>query len=117
MGDCIFCMIASGELAATKVYEDDQVVAFKDIASQAPVHVLVVPKVHYVDISDSVPDAVLCRLFAVIPKIAEQLGVAEAGYRLIVNTGRNANQTVKHLHVHLLGGARMSHGMVDLEDA
>ena len=110
--NCIFCMIGRGDLVASKVYEDDQVVAFDDIAPQAPVHVLIVPKKHYASMSDKVPLQLMASLFAVVPEVAKAKGIEETGYREIVNNGREANQTVGHLHVHVLGGRPPSHGMV-----
>jgi histidine triad (HIT) family protein len=108
-------MIASGDMSARKVYEDDHVVAFDDIAPQAPVHTLIIPKQHYANMSDEVPTDVLTAVFAAVPKVAEVKGVSEDGYRVIVNNGKHANQTVGHLHVHIMGGRGMSHGMVNFE--
>lgn len=116
MEGCIFCMIASGELASKKVYEDDTILAFDDIAPQAPVHTLIVPKHHFDHMSDAVPGDLLAHLFAAVPQVARLKGLEESGYRVIVNNGRDANQTVVHLHVHVLGGRHMSHGMVSFED-
>lgn len=112
MEDCIFCMIASGALEAKKVYEDDYVIAFDDISPQAPVHTLIIPKRHYVDLGDGVPAETLAAIFSAVPRVAEIKGVADGGYRVIVNNGDDANQTVRHLHVHVMGGRTMSHGMV-----
>lgn len=112
MTDCIFCRIASGDIPAALVYEDDTVVAFDDVSPQAPVHTLIIPRVHYVHLGDDVPDTVLAALFAAVPRVAEAKGLADSGYRVIVNSGRDAAQTVQHLHVHVLGGAPMAHGMV-----
>lgn len=114
--NCIFCMIGRGDLEAKKVYENDQVVAFDDIAPQAPVHVLIIPKKHYQSMSDDVPLADLAVLFAAVPEVARAKGIEESGYRVIVNNGRDANQTVGHLHVHVMGGKAMSHGMVNFEE-
>jgi histidine triad (HIT) family protein len=114
MDGCIFCMIASGEIPASIVYENDVVVAFKDLNPQAPVHVLVVPRTHYSGLGDDVPAPVLAALLGAAPRVAEACGVAASGYRAIVNTGPDAGQTVPHLHLHVLGGARMSEGMVRL---
>lgn len=112
MSDCVFCMVARGEIPATVVFADDLVVAFDDIAPQAPVHTLIIPKEHYNDLADNVPDEVVCALMAAVPQVAEVKGVAETGYRAIINTGKDAGQTVHHLHVHVLGGRRMAEGMV-----
>ncbi|MCL4078918.1 histidine triad nucleotide-binding protein [Coriobacteriia bacterium Es71-Z0120] len=113
MSECVFCMIARGEIPAKVVYSDEHVIAFDDIAPQAPVHTLIIPKVHYDRMGPDVPSEVTCALFAAVPKVAEAKGVAESGYRVIVNNGPDAMQTVEHLHVHVIGGRRMSHGMVN----
>ncbi|MDO9108994.1 MAG: histidine triad nucleotide-binding protein [Coriobacteriia bacterium] len=115
MDNCIFCMIAEGKVPSRKVYEDDDILAFDDIAPQAPVHTLVIPKKHYNNMSDDVGLVALGTVFGVVPKIAEMKGVAQAGYRVIVNNGIDANQTVGHLHVHILGGRKMAQGMVTFD--
>jgi histidine triad (HIT) family protein len=115
--NCIFCMIARGDLEAKKVYEDEEIVAFDDIAPQAPVHTLIIPKRHYQHLSaDDLSLSTMATIFAAVPKIAKMKGVDQTGYRVIVNNGRDANQTVQHLHVHIMGGRPMSHGMVNFED-
>jgi histidine triad (HIT) family protein len=108
-------MIGDGSIDARVVYEDDVVVAFDDIAPQAPVHTLIIPRAHYDDLGADVPADVLSALFGAVPEVARRKGVAQDGYRVIVNNGRNACQSVRHLHVHLLGGGAMSHGMVHFE--
>jgi histidine triad (HIT) family protein len=113
--NCIFCMIGDGSMEARVVYEDDLVVAFDDITPQAPVHTLVIPRVHYSHLGDGVPEDVIVGLFGAVSKVATAKGVAETGYRVIVNNGRDASQSVGHLHVHVLGGGAMSHGMVHFE--
>jgi histidine triad (HIT) family protein len=113
--NCIFCMIAAHELEARVVYEDDTVLAFDDITPQAPVHTLVIPKSHYSDLGDEVPIEVVAALFSAVPIVAALKGVDQSGYRVIVNNGRDASQSVAHLHVHILGGGAMSHGMVHFE--
>jgi len=112
--DCIFCMIANGQIESRTVYEDDVVVAFDDLTPQAPVHTVIIPKAHYVNLNDDVPPDVLVALLRAVPKVAALKGVAESGYRVIVNSGPDSAQTVQHLHVHVLGGGRMAHGMVNL---
>lgn len=112
MDDCIFCMIAEGKIPCRKVYEDDDVIAFDDIAPQAPIHTLIIPKKHFKNMSDGVDAATATAVFTVVPRIAEMKGVDRSGYRVIVNNGVDANQSVGHLHVHILGGRTMSHGMV-----
>ncbi|MRS11604.1 MAG: histidine triad nucleotide-binding protein [Actinobacteria bacterium] len=112
MKDCVFCMIARGDIPAKAVYSDDLVMAFDDMSPQAPVHTLIIPRGHYAHIGDDVPTDVAVAVFAAIPKVAEAKGLAESGYRVIINTGPDAQQTVHHLHVHLMGGRAMSEGMV-----
>jgi histidine triad (HIT) family protein len=110
--DCIFCKIAGGLIKTNAVYENDVVIAFDDVSPQAPVHTLVIPKAHYANLDDDVPAEVLGAIFSAVREVARVKGVAETGYRVIVNNGRDANQTVQHLHVHILGGRPMTHGMV-----
>lgn len=114
MSDCVFCMIANGTIPASIVWQNEHIVAFADLHPQAPVHVLVIPREHYTGMADDVPGRVYASLCEAVPHVAAAAGVAESGYRLIVNTGPDAGQTVPHLHVHLLGGAAMSEGMVKL---
>jgi len=112
--DCIFCMIADKRIDSRLVYEDDLVVAFDDLTPQARVHTLIIPKTHYVNLNDDVPADVLSALMGAVPKVAAIKGVAESGYRVIINSGPDSAQTVLHLHVHVLGGSKMAHGMVNL---
>ena len=108
MNDCIFCKIIKGDIPSAKVYEDDRIYAFRDIAPMAPVHVLVVPKEHIVS-ADGITEensAYVARIFEVIPKIAASEGL-ENGYRVITNCGEDACQSVKHLHFHILGGKKL----------
>ena len=109
--DCIFCKIAAGEIPSNKVYEDDLILAFHDIAPAAPVHVLFIPKAHIGGVREITPDnaAVVAHIFSVIPQVAKELGVTD--YRVVSNNGADAGQTVHHLHFHLLGGATLG-GMV-----
>ncbi len=102
--DCLFCKIAAGEIPSNKVYEDDKVLAFYDIEPKAPVHVLIIPKAHLAGVRDVTADnsAAVAHIFAVIPQIAEKLGVTD--YRIVSNNGADAGQTVQHLHFHLLAG-------------
>lgn len=108
MSDCIFCKLAQGEIPATFIYEDEAVVAFHDLHPQAPVHVLIVPKTHVPDIdslaSHEAGEAILGQVLRAIPEVAERVGVRQSGYRLINNCGRDAGQTIDHVHFHLLGG-------------
>ena len=110
--DCIFCKIAEGVIPSKKVYEDDLCLAFYDIAPQAPVHVLVIPKTHIASADEISAEnsAIVAHIFEVIPKVASAAGIIN-GYRVITNCGEDACQTVKHLHFHILGGARLSEQM------
>ncbi len=110
MEDCIFCKIAAGDIPADKVYEDETVVAFRDLNPQAPTHVLVIPRRHIATVNDlSVDDeAVVGRLFTVAREVAAQEGIADAGYRTVMNCNEAGGQAVYHIHLHLLGG-RMMH--------
>ena len=106
---CIFCQIASGEIPSEFLYEDDDFVAFNDIHPQTPVHILIVPKKHIVSIADLADEDVplVGRMMAVAKKVAQGAGVAEKGYRLVINTGPEGGQVIMHLHMHLLGGKRL----------
>ncbi len=107
--DCLFCKIAVGEIPSKIVYEDAEILAFYDIEPQAPVHVLVIPKEHIPSV-DGINDensAVVAHIFETIPKIAAKLGLS-GGYRVISNCGKDAGQTVPHLHFHILGGGPLS---------
>jgi histidine triad (HIT) family protein len=107
--DCIFCKIAAKEIPVQAVYEDEHVIAFPDINPAAPTHILVIPKQHVANLLEVSPDSPLVtRLMSVIPGIADQLGIAEDGFRVVINTKEHAGQTVHHLHVHLLGGRIMT---------
>ena len=108
--DCLFCKIVAGEIPSAKVYEDDRVLAFEDVNPQMRVHTLIVPKNHYDNIGDGIPDDEMGYLFNTVKKIAELKGIAESGYRVIVNTNDDAQQSVHHIHVHVLGGAPMNSG-------
>jgi histidine triad (HIT) family protein len=113
MDDCIFCRIGNGELPTNAVYEDETVIAFDDLSPQAPVHTLIIPKEHYTSLADDIPAHVLGAIFSAVRKVALAKGVLESGFRVIVNSGPDAEQTVQHLHVHVMGGRAMSHGMVN----
>lgn len=103
--DCLFCKIANGDIPSTKVYEDDQILAFRDIAPQAPTHILVIPKAHIPSVDGITEEnsAVVSHIFSVIPKIAAAENLT-GGYRVVSNCGSDAGQTVFHLHFHILGG-------------
>lgn len=103
---CIFCKIIAGEIPSSKVYEDDKILAFKDIEPQAPVHIIIIPKEHI-----SSANAITCEnaeviahIFTKIPEISKDAGVSEKGYRVVNNCGKDGGQTVDHIHFHLMGG-------------
>jgi len=110
MSDCLFCRIASGEIPAKIVHQDDAVVAFRDINPQAPTHLLVIPRRHLVSLAGAGAgdDPLIGRLFRTAAEIADREGIAGNGFRVVANAGDWAGQTVPHLHVHLLGGRRMA---------
>jgi len=103
--DCIFCKIVNGEIKADKIYEDEKLVAFKDIHPAAPTHILFVPKKHYATLND-IPenDTIMGDITAAIQKTAKKLGLADRGYRVVTNVNREGGQIIFHLHVHMLGG-------------
>lgn len=107
--DCIFCQISEDRSSARKIYEGDDIVAFYDINPQAPVHVLIVSKKHMKNLLDveQKDELLVGRMLMVATQIAKQLHIAENGYRIVINTNRNAGQSVDHLHFHLLGGRAM----------
>lgn len=109
MSDCLFCKIIAGEIPSTKVYEDELVLAFRDIAPQAPTHILVVPKAHIASVAeiDEGNSAVVSHIFEVIARIAREEGLT-GGYRVVSNCGDDAGQTVHHLHFHILGGKKLN---------
>lgn len=104
--DCLFCKIVAGEIPSSKVYEDDTCFAFSDISPQAPTHILVVPREHFdsLDTATEAQKATLGHLLLASAEIARERGIAEDGYRVVINTNADGGQTVFHLHVHLLGG-------------
>ena len=105
MSDCLFCKIAAGEIPADKVYEDDKVIAFKDINPKAEVHLLVVPRDHIASLSELAPehDALIAHMMRLIPQLAKSQGL-DTGFRTIINTGKGGGQIIFHLHMHLMGG-------------
>ena len=107
--DCLFCKIVAGEIPSTKVYEDEQVLAFRDIAPMAPTHILVIPKEHIPSVDGITEEnsAVVAHIFEVIPQIAQAEGLV-GGYRVVSNCGADAGQTVLHLHFHILGGKELA---------
>ena len=106
---CLFCRIAAGEIPATVVFQEDDVVAFKDIAPQMPVHIVLVPRVHLATLNELTPETapLVGRIAQVAARLAADLGLQARGYRFLANTGPDAGQTVHHLHFHLLGGGAM----------
>ena len=113
MTDCIFCKIITGDIPSTKVFHDEQVTAFRDLNPAAPTHILIVPNKH-IDSGNTLTNGdeqFIGHLFTTAKQIAAQEGIAENGYRLIINTNAHAGQTVFHIHLHLLGGAPMQHPM------
>ncbi|NOZ00503.1 MAG: histidine triad nucleotide-binding protein [Deltaproteobacteria bacterium] len=104
--DCIFCKIAAGEVGADVLFEDDDILAFRDVRPVAPTHVLVIPRKHITSLAQADPEdqALLGKLLLGVRRVADELGLVEAGYRTIINTGRGAGQTVFHLHVHVMSG-------------
>jgi histidine triad (HIT) family protein len=108
--DCIFCKIAAGEMDAEIVYEDEQCVAFRDINPQAPTHILVIPRTHITGIAETEESDrdLLGHLLLTVADVARDEGIAESGYRTVINWGRDGGMEVSHLHLHLLGGRAMS---------
>lgn len=109
MEDCLFCKIINKEISSTIVYEDELVIAFKDIHPVAPVHILVIPKKHISSLNEleEQDEALVGKIYTVINKIAKQEDISEKGFRVIVNCGEDGGQEVKHLHFHLLGGKKL----------
>ncbi|MDI3508311.1 MAG: histidine triad family protein [Clostridiales bacterium] len=106
MADCIFCKIASGEIPSQIVYQDDAVVAFKDVNPQAPVHILIIPRQHIPSLMDldEASATVVSHIMVVAKNLAQQFSIAESGFRIVSNCGADAGQSVDHIHFHLLGG-------------
>ncbi len=111
MNDCIFCKIAAGNIPVKRVYETDTVLAFPDIHPEAPVHVLIIPKVHYattIELGEQAPD-LAGEMLAAATEVARKLGIEKSGFRLILNTNADGGQEVFHVHMHLLGGENIGH--------
>ncbi len=106
MSDCLFCRIVAKEIPATVVYETETTLAFRDIGPKAPVHVLVIPKRHFASLNDAPEgsEALLGELLLAARRAAREKGVAESGYRIVLNTGRDSGQEVPHIHFHVIGG-------------
>lgn len=109
MEDCLFCKIVKGEIPSTKVYEDDEILAFNDIEPLAPIHILVVPKKHIASLAhmENGDEIIIGKIYKVINQIAEEKGFKQDGYRVIVNCGENGGQEVMHLHFHVLAGKKL----------
>ena len=106
--NCLFCKIVTGEIPGDVVYEDDEIVAFNDIQPQAPVHILIIPKSHVASLNAIEDDAqVISRLAARAKLLAVEYGIAESGYRILMNCNAQGGQTVYHIHMHLLGGRQL----------
>jgi histidine triad (HIT) family protein len=108
MNDCIFCKIANGKIPSDQVYEDEQMIVFKDIYPKAPVHLLMVPRQHVESLNDLTPalDGLMAHMLRTLPEVARRAGLTD-GYRTIINTGRGGGQEVPHLHMHILGGGSL----------
>lgn len=114
MNDCLFCKIVKKEIPSTIVYEDDEILAFKDIHPVAPVHILVIPKKHITSLAhlEKEDEMVVGKIYGVINEIAKKEGIFERGFRVIVNCGEDGGQEVQHLHFHLIGGKKLGLKMV-----
>ncbi len=114
MQDCLFCHIVDGDIPSTKVFENEYVLAFKDIHPVAPVHVLLIPKIHIQDTNHITDENVryITEIYRVVDQVAEICGIKEEGYRIICNCGEDAGQMVPHLHFHLIGGAKLGEKIV-----
>ena len=108
MNDCLFCKIAAGTIPSDQVYADEQVIVFKDIYPKAPVHLLMVPRLHVQGLNDVTPvhDALMAHMLRTVPAVARAAGLKD-GFRTIINTGRGGGQEIFHLHFHILGGGRL----------
>ncbi len=106
--ECIFCQIVAGKIPSQTLYQDEGVIAFRDINPQAPVHVLIIPKSHIPSLAQLTESTTIANMVDVANRLAKEEGILEAGYRLVINCGREGGQAVPHLHMHLLGGRRMS---------
>ena len=109
MSDCLFCKILDGDIPCDRVYENDQVIAFRDVNPQAPTHILVIPREHISTVNDLTAEdkSIVAEMMLAAQAIAKQEGIEESGYRLVMNCNEGAGQTVFHIHLHILGGRRM----------
>ncbi len=108
--DCIFCQIAEGKIPSDTVYQDEEIIAFRDINPQAPVHIVIIPRKHIASLShlSEGDSALVGRMVAIANKLAQDEGIAEKGYRVVINCGKEGGQLVPHLHLHLVGGRQLS---------
>ncbi len=115
MEECIFCKIVEGEMAADIVHEDDKILAFKDINPEAPVHILVIPRVHLSGLKDmnNEHQELIGHMFGVIKELAREYNVEESGYRVVLNCGPDAGQIIYHLHFHIIGGKPLGPGLAN----
>lgn len=115
MDDCLFCKIVKGEIPSEKVYEDEDVLCFKDINPAAPIHILVIPKKHITNLLEVKPEdsKLISRIYEVINILAKELNIEKEGFRVIVNCGKDAGQEVMHLHFHLLAGKKLGDKIVE----
>lgn len=107
MSECLFCKMVAGEITPNIVFEDDEILAFNDIAPQAPIHILIVPKKHIATLNDADDALLLGKLMQTAAQLAKNLGVSETGYRTVINCNLQGGQAVYHLHIHLLAGRQM----------
>lgn len=109
-GDCLFCKIVKKEIKSEIVYEDEEIIAFKDVKPRAPIHYLFIPKKHIETLNDVLPEdaALLGKIFTKIKDISSEMEIADSGYRVVINCNKDAAQEVFHLHAHLLGGRKFS---------
>jgi len=110
MSDCLFCGIVDGKIKANVVYQNERVVAFRDISPKAPVHILIIPRKHVISVLDveASDHALIGEIFQVAGRLAREQGIADSGFRVVVNSGPDAGQSVFHLHYHLIGGRQMA---------
>ena len=110
MSDCLFCGIVEGKIKANVVYQNERVIAFRDISPKAPVHILIIPRKHVISVLDveASDHALVGEIFQVAGRLAREQGIADSGFRVVVNSGPDAGQSVFHLHYHLIGGRQMA---------
>ena len=106
--DCIFCQIVAGKIPSQTLYQDGEVIAFRDVNPQAPVHILIIPKSHIPSLTQLTDSTIIAHMVDVANQLAKEEGIFESGYRLVINCGREGGQLVPHLHMHLLGGRMLS---------